>query len=483
MVMNFAALSIEIAIVILMIAVIIGDLLAPKEKSRARLGYLTICGLAAILVYSITQYHLWESPTFFAGLFIVDNYALFFKQLFIIGMIFTILFSIEYIDTMFTYRGEYYALLLSALLGMCVMSSANDFMTTFVGLELMTISFYILVSLRMTDAMSSEAGTKYLVVGAVSTAIMLYGISLVYGSTGSLDFVDVCASSKLVNAAGVAGACMVIIGFFFKLSVIPFHMWAPDVYQGAPTPVTALLAMGSKAAGLAVFMRVLFMAFPILGGFYVPMLAVLAAGCMIGGNVMAIKQDDVKRMLAYSSIAQAGYMLVGVVAADPAGMKAVMFYAMLYVFANVGAFTVLSAVETQRGGTTQRDITGLAQTAPLLAAVMTVSLLSMAGIPPTAGFAGKIYLFSAVVDKGFLWLAFVGFVMSMISVYYYFMVTKAMYRDITEDEEKNGYLAPVNVSLLIRAAALIAVITTIGIGICPEVLAQLTNFAAYTFMH
>lgn len=480
--MNFFAISTEIAIVILMAVVVIGDLLMPKEASRAKLGYLTICGLLAVLLYSLSQYHICESPAFYAGLYTVDNYALFFKQLFIVGIIFTVLFSVEYVDTMLTYRGEYYALLLSALLGMCVLASANDFMTVFVGLELMTVSFYILVSMKMTDTLSSEAGTKYLIVGAVSTAVMLYGISLIYGSTGTLIFAEIWGNTHLLRAAGMAGAVMVMIGFFFKLSVIPFHMWAPDVYQGAPTPVTALLAMGSKAAGIAVFMRILFAAFPILGGLFVPMLAVLSAVCMIGGNVMAIKQDDVKRMLAYSSIAQAGYMMVGIVAAGPAGMKAVMFYAMLYVFANVGAFAVLSTVESQRGGTGHSDITGLAQTAPLLAAVMTVSLLSMAGIPPTAGFAGKIYLFSAVVDQGHLWLAFVGFVMSMISVYYYFMVTKAMYRDISEVEEKAGCLEPVKVSLMVRAAALIAVITTIGIGLWPEGLAQLTNLAAYTFL-
>ena len=230
-------------------------------------------------------------------------------------------------------------------------------------------------------------------------------------------------------------------------------------------------------------MRVLFTAFPTLGGYYIPLLAVFAAVCMIGGNIMALRQTDVKRMLAYSSIAQAGYMMVGMVAADSAGMKAVMFYAMLYVFANVGAFAVLTVVEEQRGGTQHSDIAGLAQAAPVLAAVMTVSLISMAGIPPTAGFAGKVYLFVAVVDKGYLWLAFVGFFMSMVSVYYYFMVAKAMYRDMTEAEEKAGYLEPLQVNLVVRTVVLVAVVATIGIGICPEGLATITNIAVQTFMH
>ncbi|MBQ9365429.1 MAG: NADH-quinone oxidoreductase subunit N, partial [Schwartzia sp.] len=210
------------------------------------------------------------------------------------------------------------------------------------------------------------------------------------------------------------------------------------------------------------------------------LLAVFSALCMIFGNIMAIRQKDVKRMLAYSSIAQAGYMMAGIAAADHAGMKAVMFYAMLYVFANVGAFVVLCIVDAERGGTTHDDVTGLAQASPLLAAVMTVCLLSMAGIPPTAGFAGKIYIFTAAVDSGLLWLAVIGFVMSMISVYYYLLVTKAMYRDLGDDEEWRA--EKMSVPMLARVSALAAVIATLAIGICPETLAMITNVASETFM-
>lgn len=480
--MNFFAVGTEIAIIVLMVAVIAVDLMMPKIASRRKLAYLTSAGLAAILVYNAGLFHLGESPRFFAGLYILDNYALFFKQLFIVAVIFTVLFSVDYVDSLIKYRGEFYALLLTALVGMCVLASANDFITVFVGLELMTVSFYVLVALKMNEVASSEAGVKYLIVGAVSTAVMLYGISLVYGASGSLIFAEVAKNIHIFYAAGLAGTVMVIIGFFFKLSIVPFHMWAPDVYQGAPTPVTALLAMGSKAAGLAVFMRVLYTAFPTLGDYYLPMLAIFSAICMVGGNVMALRQTNVKRMLAYSSVAQAGYMMVGIVSGDLAGMKAVMFYAMLYVFANVGAFTALSVVERERGGTEHRDITGLAQTAPILAAVMTVSLISMAGIPPTAGFSGKMYLFVSVVDRGYLWLSLVGFFMSMVSVYYYFMVTKAMYHDLSEAEEKAGYLRPISISVTVRTVALISLVATVGIGVCPEGLASITNIVAQTFM-
>ena len=481
--MNFTAITTEIMVTVLMLITLVMDLVMAKGASRRPVAYLSAAGLAGILVYTVSQYHTGESIYFFGQLFIVDNYSLFFKQLFIVGMIFTIMFSLDYAERCIAYSGEFYSLLLSALLGMCVMSSANDFITTFVGLELMTVSFYILVGMRTDEpdaSASSEAAVKYLDVGAASTAVMLYGISLVYGASGSLDFLTICRNVHLYYAAGLAGSVMVMAGFFFKLSVIPFHMWAPDVYEGAPTPVTALLAMGSKAAGIAVFMRVIYTAFPFIAAYWLPLLAVFSALCMIFGNIMAIRQKDVKRMLAYSSIAQAGYMMAGFAAADLAGLKAVMFSAMLYVFANVGAFVVLCIVDAERGGTTHDDDTGLAQASPLLAAVMTVCLLSMAGIPPTAGFAGKIYIFTAAVDSGLLWLAVIGFVMSMISVYYYLLVTKAMYRDLGDDEEWRA--EKMSVPMLARVSALAAVIATLAIGICPETLAMITNVASETFM-
>lgn len=478
--MDFWAISIEIAVTVLMLVTLIADLLLPKETDRRAIAFLTVIGLISVFVFSLGQYHLSSSATFFMGLFIADNYSLFFKQLFILGMIFVVLFSLDYAQKFLRYRGEFYTILLSALLGMCVMASANDFITLFVGLELMTISFYILVGFRMDKTASGEAAVKYLLVGSASTAVMLYGISLIYGATGSFEFMIICRNLHLFYAAGLAGVVLIMAGFFFKLSAIPFHMWAPDVYQGAPTPVTALLAMSSKAAALAVFMRVLYVAFPILGTYWMHILAAVSALCMIGGNILAIKQKDVKRMLAYSSIAQAGYMMVGMASADYAGIKAVMFYATLYLFANVGAFAVLSVVEEERGGTTHAHLTGLSEASPMLAAVMTISLVSMAGVPPTAGFAGKIYIFTAAVDYGYIWLAFVGFVMSMMSIYYYLLVVRAMYRDLTEQE--TGYAAPVKYPFAVRLTAILAAVATLGVGVYPDLLAKVTNLASQTFM-
>lgn len=474
--MNFSVIISELFVLVLALVLIATDLLLPSKETRRSLGYITIFGLTALFFYLFSQYHIGSDAYFFNGLFLLDNYALFFKQLSILAVCFTVLFSMDYADALPRYRGEYYALLLFALLGMLILTSANDFITLFIGLELMTVSFYILVGYKLGDSFSSEAGVKYLLIGSCSTAILLYGISLVYGTTGALRFDEIHAASQLMSAAGIAGVTMVLVGFFFKLSVIPFHMWSPDVYEGAPTPVTALLAMGSKTAALAIFIRVLFSALPAAVAYWLPLLTVLSAICMIAGNLMAIRQKNLKRMLAYSSIAQAGYMLVGIIAADAAGLKSVLFYAFLYMVATSGAFAVLTAVDKQKKGTRISDVAGLSQSAPILAAVLTISLLSMAGIPPTAGFAGKLYLFSSAIDQGHIALAFIGFIMSMISVYYYLMVAKAMYLDNTESPE------PLIISGATRAAVLISAGATLLIGICPDWIAALTNFAAYTFL-
>lgn len=483
--MNFAAISTEIFILCLGLAAIVMDLLLPEKESRKSIGTVLIFALTGWFLYMFTLYQGLQVAQgampaeaggrfFYQGMFLVDNYALFFKQLFILAAVFTLLFATDYIHLMLHYRGEFYALLLMAVLGMCILASATDLLTLFMGLELMAISFYILTGSRINDLDSGEAAVKYLIAGSVSTAVMLYGISLVYGATGSIKFLDICQDAHLFFPLGIAGITLVLVGFFFKLSVIPFHMWAPDVYQGAPAPVTAMLAMGSKAAGMAALIRILFVAFPAMGLYWLPILAGLCVLCMVFGNILAMQQRDVKRMLAYSSIAQAGYMIVGIIAASASGMKATMFYAALYVFANVGAFAVLSVVETQKGSTGYRAISGLSRSAPVLAAVMTISLLSMAGIPPTAGFAGKLYLFTAVVDAGYLWLAFIGFVMSMVSVYYYLLVARAMYLGSWDGNK-------LCIPAAAQAAAVLSVLGTLIIGVWPEKLSQLATLAARTF--
>ena len=472
--MDFSAIGMELGLLALALLFLAMGVLLPKKESRTSLATISVVALLALFAYGFSFYRGGEAASFYAGLYVADNYAVFFKQLFLLSAALVVLFSGDYVERLLRSRAEFYAILVFAVLGMCVMASANDFLTLYIGLELMTISFYVFVGLRQRDALSSEAAIKYLVLGAAASAILFFGVSLIYGAAGSLRFAAVVSSPQLFTPLGIVGMALVFAGIFFKLSMIPFHMWAPDVYEGAPAPVAALLAMGSKAAAFAVLLRLVLAVFPPLGGMWFSLLAILAAVSMVGGNVMAIVQDDVKRMLAYSSIAQVGYMLVGVVAADAAGMKALLFYLALYAFANIGAFAVLTAVEAQRGKPDMANVAGLARTAPVLAAVMTISLLSMAGIPPTAGFAGKLYLFTAVVDQGGLWLAFVGFIMSMISVYYYLLVVKAMYLG-------EGPKEPVKISGALRACVLVSVALTLALGVYPEPLANLTNFVAATF--
>lgn len=479
--MNLAAISIELGIAVLMAAVLLIDLCMARGTSRRALARVTALGLLGVLALAVRMYPPDGGATaFFAGLYIVDGYAVFFKILFIVGVLATVLFAEDYVEKMIRHRGEFYLLLLSALLGMCTLASANDLMTAFVGLELMTISFYTLVAIRTDAPLSAEAGIKYLVFGSGSTAVLLYGMSLVYGMTGTMMFQGIAQGLGLVLSLGLIGVVFILAGFFFKLSIIPFHLWAPDVYEGAPAPVTALLAMCSKAAGVAILLRVLFVAFPALSAYWTHLMAALACVSMVGGNIMAFRQTNIKRMLAYSSIAQAGYMMTAMVATNAAGIKAVLFYAMVYVLANVGAFVTVSYLETERGGADFRSVRGLAHDSLLPAGILMVALLTMAGIPPTAGFVGKIYIFSAAIDAGYLWLAGLGFVVSMMSVYYYLLVIKEMFRDVEADEPMID--TPLRLPLSAGAMGVIAVAFTLVIGIWAEPLSIFSNIAVYTFM-
>lgn len=471
--MNIALVMTEILTACLATFLLIADLIIPAKESRRGLGAVAIVGLVGILGYTFSQYG--TTGTFYKGLYSVDQYALFFKQLFVLAAILTIAFSIDFVSRLPRYQGEFYALIVFALLGMMIMASANDLLTLFVGMELMTITFYILVGFPLSGSRGSEAGMKYLILGAASSAILLYGVSLIYGFTGSIILTEIAKKSLLAPAA-IVGVVFILAGFAFKTATVPFHMWSPDIYEGAPVPITALLAMGSKAAAFAVLTRVFLVAFPDIETNWGFSLSLLAAASMIIGNIVAIPQTNIKRMLAYSSIGQAGYMMVGLVAADAAGIKAILFYALLYIFASAGAFAVITAVNNNTGSDEIDAYRGLSQRSPLLAAVMTIALLSMAGIPPLAGFVGKFYLFVAVVEKGYLWLAFVGFIMSMISVYYYLLVAKAMYMREPDSQ------ATLTLSDSLRWTALICMVATILLGIYPAPLSELATTAAKSLL-
>lgn len=470
--MNIGLLSTEIVTIVLACFIVLLDLLMPAKEPRRALGYLTLLGLTGIFAHTFTQYGL--NSSLYHGMFRVDDFAVFFKQIFLAAFLLTLLFTFRTADGFAGFTGEFYGLMLFSLAGMMVLASANDLITIFVGMELMTITFFILVGFKLGDGKSSEAGVKYLVLGAASTAVLLYGMSLVYGYTGSVLLPDI-AGRLAREPAVLVGLVFILAGFAFKTAAIPFHMWVPDVYEGAPVPITALLAMASKAAGFAVLTRVFMTAFGAAPYNWPFIAACLAAGSMLLGNLAAIPQTSVKRLLAYSSIAQAGYLFTGLVAADPAGVKGILFYLALYVFATAGAFAVVAAVQEEADTDDIAAYRGLARRAPLLAAALTVALLSMAGIPPLAGFAGKLYLFLAVMEAGWFWLALLGFVMSMVSVYYYLLVVKAMYLAEPADA------APLCPSGSLQWAAFLSLLLTVFFGIYPTPLATLASGVARTF--
>ncbi|MTI79884.1 MAG: NADH-quinone oxidoreductase subunit N [Firmicutes bacterium] len=469
---DISLLTVEIILAALGLAILVMGLIIPSNTKRG-LGPITVIGLIAALASAIATWNVQGS--LFEGMFLVDQYATFFKITCLSAAVLVTFGCMKYVDQMKA-QGEYYSILVFSVLGMSVMASAGDFITLFIGLELMTIAFIILVALNKRSAKSAEAGIKYVILASISSAALLYGLSLVYGMSGTIMIYDVARMvvGGSVSPLFVFGLVLLVAGLGFKISTVPFHMWSPDVYEGAPTPVTAFLAVGSKAASFAILLRLFMGGFIGVAETWVLLVAILAAMSMVIGNLLAIPQTNIKRMLAYSSIAQAGYILVGLVAATEAGVKGVMFYSFLYVFATMGAFVVVTAVYDKVKSDEIADYAGLAQRAPLLAVVLTISMLSMAGIPPLAGFAGKLYLFKAIIADYF-WLALLGLIMSMISVYYYLRVCLVMYRDEPIDN------TPIKTSGNVTVVLVVAMIATIILGIYPGPLSEVTNTAASTF--
>lgn len=470
--MNYSLLAPEILAAAVGLLVLLLGLIF-KDRAQKTVGVISLLSLLVIVV--LVGMRFTEAQIFFAGIYQVDAYANFFKALFGLAALLVILNSGQYMERFGNKKSEFYALMIFATVGMMVMAAAGDLLTIYIGLELMTVSFYILTAYLLNDEASSEAGLKYLILGAISSAVLLFGMSLVYALSGTTVITEIAGQTSLQPAL-IAGIILMVAGFGFKISAVPFHMWAPDIYQGAPIPITTFLAVGSKAAGFAALLRVFIIALPLSQFNWSLAMAVLAALTMVAGNLIALTQTNVKRMLAYSSIAQAGYILAGLVAANGYGLKGVLFYAMLYVFSNTGAFAVATAVEVNTGSTNRDAFNALSKRSPMLAAVMTVCLLSLAGIPPLAGFAGKFYLFSGAIQAGYLWLAFVGLIMSMVSVYYYLLVAKAMYIGESNQEGALVVKAPT------RLALWVCLLATILIGVYPAPLSNLAQTAIQIFM-
>jgi NADH-quinone oxidoreductase subunit N len=473
----YAALLPEICLSVLALALLLLNFSVPEGGK----GSIAGVAVAALVVAGICMVPLWNHPVVtFAGSYAVDNFSLFFKTVFLVAAGLAILHSGAYLRQEGSEHGEYYALLLFATVGMMVMASGRDLMVIYVGLELMSITFYALVGLIRSRLTSNEAALKYFLLGAFSSGFLLYGFSLLYGLTGTTSIPGIhtflAANPAAVGAPLVLAMVLVLIGLGFKLALVPLHFWAPDVYQGAPTPVTGFLSVGSKAAAFAAVLRIFGSGLAGQGALWSELLTGLAVLTMIVGNLLAIQQSDIKRMLAYSSIAHAGYAMVGVVVGGVIGTSAVLFYMLGYAFMNLGVFGVITALNRTEGEASSLDnFRGLAKLHPGLALIMFVLLFSLAGIPPTAGFFGKFYIFMGAVRAGFVWLAVIGMLNSAVSAYYYLRVIMIMYMSEPAGEAQILLSRPMTWSL---AASVLGVF---ALGLMPDAFLALARSSAIGF--
>ncbi|MCR4419193.1 MAG: NADH-quinone oxidoreductase subunit N [Clostridia bacterium] len=473
---DWALLSTEILLAALGLGLLALGLVVPRDRQRS-LGYLASVGLALVLLVTLARHG--RQGVFLGGSYLQDAYAAFFKELLLSAAILATIASHDFVPRLGRCQAEFYALVVFATLGMVLVAGAGDLVTLYLGLELMTISFCLLAAFNQGDPKSQEAGLKYILLGAMSSAVLLYGLSLVYGLTGTtrLGELGPALAGRTQVPLLIPAVVFLIAGFAFKIAAVPFHFWSPDVYEGAPTPVTALLAVGSKAAALAALIRLLVMALPEVRAYWGAPLVLLCLLTVLFANLVAIPQTNIKRLLAYSSISQAGYLLLGVVALSPLGLTGVLFHSLLYVFANMAAFMVVTAFWQATGSDEIPDYAGLARRAPLLAAVMLFSLLSLAGIPPLAGFWGKFYLFTAAIERGYVWLALVAVIMTMVSVYYYLLVAKAMF--IKEPPAGSPSL---RVPTGLQVAMVACLVVILLVGTYPGPLTRIAADVAQTFL-
>ena len=410
------------------------DLFLPSDRKHW-LAYLSVAGVLGTM--GSVFYLVDRTGELYGGLFLIDQYAIFFKVFLLAIAAFMLLASVDYVKKNLTSPGEFYGILLFSVLAMMAMTASGELLTAYISLELFSFSLYILAGYAIHRPKSVEAGIKYILIGAFSSALLLYGISLIYGALGTTTFAGMAqalGNVEELQIAFLAGLVLLVVGFGFKVTAVPFHMWAPDVYEGAPTPVTAYLAVASKAASFALLLRLFAMAFGPALDDWKALIAGLAAVTMIGGNLVAIAQTNIKRMLAYSSIGQAGFLLLGVAALSPLASNGVLFHLVGYSATNFAAFSCVIAYHNLTGKEEIADYAGLAQRQPFLAMVLSISMFSLAGLPIFSGFATKFYLFTAAAKQDLLWLVIIAIVSSLISLYYYLMVVKQMYLGEPEEE-------------------------------------------------
>jgi NADH-quinone oxidoreductase subunit N len=472
---SLPAIAPEVGLTILAVLVLGLDLYLPASQ-RKSIAYVAGCGMLALALTPFIWAPSTETVSYWGGMVRHDTLSQVFKVMVLLAGGITALMAADM--RLLARKGEFYLIIIVSTLGACLMSAASDLIMIFVALETTTIPLYILAAFRRDDTKSAEGGMKYFLFGSFASAIMLYGFSLLYGFTGQTNLyliADVLGGAQVEHGAVPVLVAMVFIfvGFGFKISAVPFHFWTPDVYEGAPTPVTAFVSVASKAASFALLLRFFMVVFPValvidgqaMQDFWLQFVIAASVISMTVGNVVALVQRNIKRLLAYSSIAQAGYTLIGVAAIQSQteqGIAAVAFYMFMYTFTNLLAFAVVMLFTEATGSETIADLAGLSRRNPWMALTMTISLLSLGGIPPAAGFFGKFFLFQAAVEADLVWLAIVGVLNSIVALYYYLVVIKVMYVDRSENDEKPITLT-VTASWVLGATAIIVIILgTIG---------------------
>ncbi|MDE2027559.1 MAG: NADH-quinone oxidoreductase subunit N [Candidatus Omnitrophica bacterium] len=456
-VIDWSLISLEVLMAIILVGLVVADIVLPKNTDRDWIGTFSFIALFGLILFWLTQGHL--NGTTFNSMFVMDPLAWFFKGFFLIVMVFIFAMTQEFFKTLGERRNEFYLLLWLALLGMCFMASSSDFLVLFISIEILTISLYVMTAYLKSDKLSIEAGMKYLILGSLSAGFMLYGISFLYGTTRSthFDIIANFAAGHPMSAMALFALVLIFTAVAFKTAAVPFHLWVADVYQGAPTPVTALLSVGSKAAGFVVLIRLFFLVFKAWHPQWSLVFAVLSAITMTYGNLVALFQTNIKRLLGYSSVAHAGYLLMGAAAGTALGAAGINFYLLGYLFTNLAAFMVIVIFSIAAKSDTIADYAGLARRSGLLAWGLLLALVSLAGIPPLAGFFGKFILLMAVIKSGYVWLALIAAANIVISFYYYLLIAKRVYVDAPLNDTPIAVPAGMQLLLVLAMAGIIII--------------------------
>jgi NADH-quinone oxidoreductase subunit N len=454
------------------VALIAVDLFMPNVKKQT-LPLIAAVGLIVAFVVSMLYI---DTEDNFANLIYIDDYTTFFRGFFIATAFAIVIASWQFVERELKHPGEYYGLIVLSTVGAIYMAAARELLTAYISLELLSFSLYILVSFAKRDARSNEAGMKYMLLGAFASALLLYGISFLYGTSGSTFYDEIAAGfedgTDGFTYGTLIGLTLVIAGLGFKVAAVPFHMWTPDAYEGAPLPITAYLSATSKAAGFALLLRLFSEALLPVSNDWEFMIAAIAALTMILGNLIALQQHNIKRLLAYSSIGQVGYMLMAVTAISAEVTSAVLLHMTGYVITNLAAFTAIIAYHNASGAEEVRDFRGMSDRAPLLAAVLAAALFSLAGMPLFAGFLTKFILFQSVADNGYFWLAAIAVIASLVSLYYYLYVIREMY--VGEAADPTRFRIP----LVMQGSVVVLTIGVFFVGLYPAPLFDLTDSVA-----